>query len=305
MNAMLSSRLSTFDDRVETRGGVEVEVQVDKGSISGEDSPNHDGEPDSAQNVHHVEDIFLKKFIPAREIHPDLHDNLHQLMDHRHSISTAMGLALDDDDMYHYQIYKDLFDQANREMHTVLSKGMQVVNMRSSSDMRARGAYQDAVSNPVTPALSPPASQSVDVQRWRGVDSLRLGDSTPRGGHLKQSYKETDHAFEILLSYQGVVSARMVNENLHNRILHGMAKGYLENEFGFRLNNESDFELEFGGKLLLRLGVIGDIPIYPGSTIIIRYPMKPPISGERLSILGKKDKHFQKFVNIFKMLDSN
>ena len=91
------------------------------------------------------------------------------------------------------------------------------------------------------------------------MDSLRLGDSTPRG-HLKQSYKETDHAFEILLSYQGVVSARMVNENLPNRILHGMAKGYLENEFGFRLNNESDFELEFGGKLLLRLGVIG---IYP------------------------------------------
>jgi hypothetical protein len=268
MNAVLFSRLSTFDDRVETRGGVEVEVQVDRGSISGEDSTNHDGEPDSAQNVHHVEDIFLKKFIPAREIHPDLHDNLHQLMDHRHSISTAMGLALDDDDMYHYQIYKDLFDQANREMHTVLSKGMQVVNMRSSSDMRARGAYQDAVSNPVTPALSPPASQSVDVQRWRGVDSLRLGDSTPRG-HLKQSYKETDHAFEILLSYQGVVSARMVNENLPNRILYGMAKGYLENDSGFRLNNENDFELEFGGKLLLRLGVIGDVLIYPGSTIIL------------------------------------
>ncbi len=114
MNAMLSSRISTFDDRVETRGGVEVKVQVDEGSTSGEDSPNHDGEPDSAQNVdgelnsaqnvHHVEDIFLKKFIPAREIHPDLHDNLHQLMDHRNSISTAMGLALDDDDMYHYQI---------------------------------------------------------------------------------------------------------------------------------------------------------------------------------------------------------
>jgi hypothetical protein len=186
-----------------------VEVQVDEGSISGEDSPNHDGEPKSAHNVHHVdgelnsaqnvhhgEGIFLKKFIPAREIHPDLHGNLHQLMGHRHSISTAMGLALDDDDMYHYQIYKDLFDQANREMHTVLSKGIQVVNMRSPSDMRARGTYQDAVSNPVTPALSSPASQSVDVQRWRGVDSLRFGNSTPRG-HLKQSYKETDHAFEF------------------------------------------------------------------------------------------------------------
>jgi hypothetical protein len=211
MNAMLSSRPSTFDDRVETRGGFEVEVQVDEGSTSGEDSPNHDGEPNSAQNVHHVdgelnsaqnvhhvEGIFLKKFIPAREIHPDLHDNLNQLLDHRQSISTAMGLALYDDDMYHYQIYKDLFDQANCKMHTVLSKGMQVVNMRSSSDVnRGRGTYQDAVQNPVTPAFSPPASQSVNVQRWRGVDSLRLGDSTPRG-HLKQSYKETDHAFEIL-----------------------------------------------------------------------------------------------------------
>jgi hypothetical protein len=78
--------------------------------------------------------MFLKKFIPERAIHPDLHDNLNQLWDHRQSVSTAMGLALDDDDMYHYQIYKDLFDQANRKMHTVLRKGMQVVSMRSSSD---------------------------------------------------------------------------------------------------------------------------------------------------------------------------
>ncbi len=85
-----------------------------------------------------------------------------------------------------------------------------------------------------------------------------------------------------------VVSARMVNENLPNRILHGMAKGYLENEFGFRLNSEGDFELEFGGKLLLRLGVIGGIPMYPGSTIIIRYLMKLPISGESLSMPSAK-----------------
>jgi hypothetical protein len=200
---------------------------------------------------------------------------------HRQSISTAMGLALDDDDMYHYQIYKDLFDQANCKMHTVLSKGMQMVNMRSSSDVnRGRGNHQDAVQNPITSAFSPPALHSVNVHRWRGVDSLRLGDSTPRG-HLKQSYKETDHAFEILLSYQGVVSARMVNENLPNRILHSMAKGYLEDEFGFRLNSENGLELEFGGRLLPRLGVLGDVPIYPGSTIIIRYyPIKPPISGE-------------------------
>jgi hypothetical protein len=123
MNAMLSARPSTFDDRVETRGGFEVqvdergcdaemqvdergfdaEVQVDEGLASGEDSPNHNCEPKAAQNglhmdgellpaqnVHHVEGIFLKKFIPERETHPDLHDDLHQLLDHRQSISTAM-----------------------------------------------------------------------------------------------------------------------------------------------------------------------------------------------------------------------
>jgi hypothetical protein len=140
----------------------------------------------------------------------------------------------------------------------------------------------------LSPSSSPseerPANKS---PHWRDVDSLPLADPLSNQ-KLKQSYKETDHSFEIFLSYQGVISPRVVNENLPNTILYRMARSYLQDEFGFRLSGDLDLNLEFEGRLLSRLGILGDVPIVSGSVVHVMYPIKPPVSGESPTVPSAK-----------------
>jgi hypothetical protein len=67
-----------------------------------------------------------------------------QLWDHRQSISTAMNLALGDDDMYHYGLYQHLFAVANQDMYAVLQKGMRISSVEEADcerqDWRAASA---------------------------------------------------------------------------------------------------------------------------------------------------------------------
>jgi hypothetical protein len=100
------------------------------------------------------------------------------------------------------------------------------------------------------------------------------------GNKLRQSYKETDHSYEVFLAHQGVLAVRCVNANLPLKILYSMGLSYLENDFGFRLRGEHDLNLVFGGRLLPRVGILSDVQIYARSIIVVVYPAKPPISGE-------------------------
>ncbi len=100
------------------------------------------------------------------------------------------------------------------------------------------------------------------------------------GNKLRQSYKETDHSYEVFFSHQGVLAVRCVNVNLPLKILYSMSLSYLENDFGFRLRGDHDLNLEFGGRLIPRVGILSDVLIYARSVIVVVYPAKPPISGE-------------------------
>ena len=257
-------------------------AQRDDGYIAGGGVDDHRG-------------VFSKKFIPDRTNFPDLHDTLSKLWDHRQSVFTAMNLSLNDDDMHHYEIYKALFASTNLEMYSALREGLGISSEEIANcerqEWRAASIYSSntvrpsrishtlpSVSNLATPLAAPEAIVGAET-RWRGVDSMLLSDSLP-GRSLKQSYKETEHTFEILFSYQAVMTPRVVNENLPTRILYSMARGYLENDFGFQLSGDHDLKLEFDDRLITHLGVLGDVPILPGAIIMVRYPIKPPISGE-------------------------
>jgi hypothetical protein len=100
---------------------------------------------------------------------------------------------------------------------------------------------------------------------------------------LKKSYKVDQHVFEILLSYQGMKVSRTVNENFPLRVLFTMAKSYLETDFHFRLNGDHELDLTFAGRLLLRSGVLSDIPLFADSVVVVLYPSKPSWSGESVS----------------------
>jgi hypothetical protein len=197
-------------------------------------------------------------------------------------------------------LYQALFNQTNKEMHSVLGNGLRAhrnLNAKwlsaappkmdndreKSPDESIKGDTREIGPGPLTPEERPVDNSP----RWRDVDSLPLID--PQSNQkLKQSYKETDHSFEIFLSYQGVESPRVVNENLPNKILYWMARSYLQDEFGFRLSSDLDLNSEFEGRLLSRLGVLEDSPIVTGSVINVIYPTKPPVSGESPTVPSAK-----------------
>lgn len=275
-----------------------------KDSVSSSDSnDDEDGELGAFLSKHMLpskDSIFLKKDIPLMESDPDLHIRLTQLWDYRRNVSTAMNLALDDDDTSHYVTYQGLFTQTNKEMHTVLRKGLKDYYGSSSKSTVAKIPHDEvnetvpseeaqvsqgglgSFSNPRTPTLSTtyPAGNH---PRWRDVDSLPMMDF-PSRKQLKKSYKDTDYGFEIYLSYQGVLSSRVVNVNLPTRTLHRMAQSYLQDDFGFLLSSDNDLKLEFEGRQLTRMGVLEDVPIWAGAIIGVIYPIKPPVSGESPSI---------------------
>jgi hypothetical protein len=68
---------------------------------------DHYGDNGSSSGIGSVADewedeIFSKKSIPPKNTHPELHEKLFKLWGYRQSVSTAMSLALDDDDMRQY-----------------------------------------------------------------------------------------------------------------------------------------------------------------------------------------------------------
>ena len=275
-----------------------------KDSVSSSDSNDDEDDELGAFLSKHMlpseDSIFNKKNIPLMESDPDLHIRLTQLWDYRRNVSTAMNLALDDDDTSHYVTYQGLFAQTNKEMHTVLRKGLKDYYYGSSSKSTEAIPHDEvdktmpreeapvspgglgSFPNPRTPTLST-AYPAGNDSRWRDVDSLPMMDS-PSRKQLKQSYKETENGFEICLSYQGVLSPRVVNANLPTRTLHRMAQIYLQDDFGFLLSSDNDLKLEFDGRQLTRMGVLEDIPIWAGAIVSVIYPIKPPVSGESPSI---------------------
>jgi hypothetical protein len=201
------SHTSFYDDREAKNGGSD-DLLGNGGVSNGGNSCNM-----KKEEMHGG--VFLKKYIPEQDSYPALHDHLFDLCDHRQSIAAAMNLALEDDDVIRYDQYRDLFDQANQKMHVVLQEGLRVATEEhwdskapprfESSSARTEPIFSVASSRrhaqPPT-VFSNPGSFSVNEIRWRQVDSLPFVESAPKR-HLKQSYKETDHSFDLLFISRG------------------------------------------------------------------------------------------------------
>ena len=256
------------------------------------DEDGSNGDDSSSSSTHSMpdkweDDVFSKRNIPSEDTNPELHKTLNKLWDYRQSVSTAMSLALDDDDMYHYDTYRALFDQTNSKMHRVLRRSLKDENKNSYLNEHIknddRGFGSSVPPNP-SPSQERPADKS---PHWRNIDSLPLINPLS-SRKVKKSYKETDQSFEIFLTYQGVASPRIVNENLPTRILYSMARSYLQDEFGFRISSDLDLNLEFRGMHLSRMGILEDVPIVSGSMIMVLFPIKPPVSGESPNVPSAK-----------------
>ena len=309
---------SSFDKRPKADSEHLASDSGEESNAGGNGDGSNDGSNYGGSIVRHKDGqrgLFRKQFIPDRASFPELHDILSQMWDHRQSAFTAMNLSLNDDDMHHYDIYRALFASANLEMFSVLKDGLRRFSDGTADcerqDWRATSAYSHKKdgSNLVTPRAAPesipmaetrgkdegsmPLSESLPrrpITRGKDEGSMPLNESLPRRP-IKQSYKETEYHFEISFSYQAVVTPRVVNGNLPTRILYSMARGYLENDFGFRLGSDYDLELTFEDRLISRLGVLDDVPLSQDSIIVVRYPIKPPISRESPGTPSTKSAH--------------
>ena len=114
-----------YDDRAVDAFEHEVDAIEDSESLEDEDGPRIADAYCMEQGAQHG-GVFLKKYIPERDSFPALHDHLSALWDHRQTVASAMNLALEDDDVSHYGIYRDLFDQANVEMYEALQEGLRI-----------------------------------------------------------------------------------------------------------------------------------------------------------------------------------
>jgi hypothetical protein len=233
------------------------------GQLSGEDLEDTDRHLDPGAP-------FLRQYIPSQNENPDLHFRLMEKWNARQEALEGLVIALQRDDAARFGALQCLVENLNGEMHQAVREAMN------------DGEYlQDDDNASDTPASSGP--------KYRSIDSLPMEQSVPKA---RRSYKEPQNGtFQIVLSYQGVRSPRVVlNDQMPVMILFRMAISYLENEFRFRVEHEEDIQLEYDGHILQDEGVLGNVPILVGAIIEIRYgpahqhvgvppPSRPPRNG--------------------------
>ena len=235
--------------------------------------------------------VFMKHSIPDEEDHPTLRAQLLLLWEQRQATAVAMNVALFEDEVDEYAHHQEMFYRINRNMHITLKNGS-----RGHGSPELDTSRTQASSSVSTPQLLPHGGHAPDPDylsssskspRWRNIDSLPLVGPLSRNGEkghvLKRSFKDDQQVFEIFFSYQNMEVARTVNDNLPLRVLFAMAQSYLEHDFHFRLRGDQDFDLIFEERSLPRFGVLSDIPIIRDSVILVLYPLRQLLAGERRS----------------------
>lgn len=193
---------------------------------------------------------FLRQYIPSMEQNADLHCRLMEKWNERQKALEGLVAALQHDDAARFGALQCLVENLNGEMHQVVREAMN------------KGRYHQVDDNASDCSAS-------SEPKYRSVDSLPIEHSALKA---KRSYKEPQNGtFQIILSYQGVRSPRVVNDQMPVRVLFRMATSYLESDFKFRIQHEEDIQLEYAGQLLQDEGVLGNVPILVGAIIEIRY----------------------------------
>ncbi len=115
--------------------------------------------------------------------------------------------ALQDDDLERFQYLQTIVDELNESMHEDL-RGIASDNLRGITDKKDELSSEQA---------------EISAPKFVDVDNLPLGSSVRSS--LKQSHKEIEgENFTITLSYQGIETSRMVNDNMPVILLYRMAK---------------------------------------------------------------------------------
>ena len=205
---------------------------------------------------------FRRDQIPPQTTHPVLHKHLTQLWYDRQEAVRALGDALGEDNLVKYGQLQCDIAHLNEAMHAELQRVQPKDEDKKSSGSSESGESEDSES------------------RFQQVDNLPLPADSSSKKRVKKSFKETgEDAFTILLSYQGVVGERFVTNSLPMRVLYTMARSYLQAEFHFKIESESELDLYYNGQLLRPVGSLGNVPILAGAIIDIRYPRKAKSSS--------------------------
>ena len=198
---------------------------------------------------------FLRENIPSEEEDIELHRSLTEHWYERQAAVRGLGDALAKDDTGLYGRLLQQIDLINRIMHQEFQ------------------ACREELEDPPDEGSSSSSEQSLRSEpKFRQVDSLPL-DSPRSSEVLKKSYKDVSvGTFSIQLSYQGVETYRVVNDNMPLRVVFVMAMSYLQTEFGFTGLSLEDIDLEYEEQLLPRTGVLGEVPVLDQAVIVILFP---------------------------------
>jgi hypothetical protein len=198
---------------------------------------------------------FLREYIPTVETHPILHHHLTRLWYERQEAVRGLGDALAADDSVRFGELQGQVENLNLAMHSELRTA-------KLTDPHLRKGRSESSS----------CSSQSSGKKYRSVDSLPVVEPVMKMGR-KASWKDTDEeTFEIILSYQGVEASRTVHGNMPTRILFVMARGYLQMEFCFKINDITELDLVYEDQLLVPEGILGAVPVLADTSVFIQYP---------------------------------
>jgi hypothetical protein len=241
---------------------------------------------------------FLRDFIPSEEEHPELHKSLTQKWYERQEAVRGLGDALGDDDADRYDTLKVMIDHINTAMHdewkSVYGGNYQEGDGSAGlSPDHCVAHYCDVDDLPLAEPVKEPRSDSDEsdgeseeeryLEADAGMETCKDTDwntgtqKRSSGPLLKASFKQINTGvFTVKLSYQGVTSSRIVNDNMPLKSLFIMAISYLQTDFSFIVEDIEDIDLEYQNLILPRFGALASVPILVGAIIVIRYPISMP-----------------------------
>jgi hypothetical protein len=226
---------------------------------------------------------FLRENIPPEREHPELFRFLTQKWYERQEAVRGLGNALADDELERYEELKSMVDQINQNMHkewrAVFRAGFSETSAHRSHTSAGKFQAVDDLPLPQSPEDSDDSSSGSDESRYLEPDEWMETYRETEWNTLKQhprkmSFKENNTGiFTVHLSFQGVTSPRIVNDNMPVKSLFGMALSYLQTDFKFVVNDINEIDLVYKDRILPQYGVLGGVPIMRDDVIVIMFPI--------------------------------
>jgi hypothetical protein len=223
---------------------------------------------------------FLREYIPSEETHPVLNRHLTNLWYERQDAVRGMGDALAEDNSVQYCAFQHKAESLNNAMHEEF-RTCQIVDpilrralaASPSQSNRSSDTNSTQSSRSLGKTRSSQSSHSSGKKYWP-IDQLPLKEKIKKASRQTSWKEASTDAFEIKLSYQGVEVERTVHDHMQMRVLFTLAKGYLQADFQFKINDIKDIDLIYDGQILKLEGNLAEIPVLEGTAVYIEYPRR-------------------------------